>query len=256
MFGLADMRQLQCIFLKYVDIFEVNAASWTAEGRVQVSRITSRMGSNPHGRLSSNPFSNFEVNDGCGRAEWAISEPKAAAPAIPRREGAISRHGSLRDTLGKQQRWLAQHKQFVESNRKLHEVATLSEHFPGISPYPRVNERGKRPRCGSEECWGSSLCSWSPCHQRTRAPTSCSFESKTRTGRLQLSSVSAVWPFYIQNSGLSYVINTGRGPFITLCDRLADKRHRSNTQSCNNQAGDYREIGMFCYINVSCVSYL
>lgn len=149
------------------------------------------------------------MNVGCGWAEWAISEPKAAAPAIPRREGAISRHGSLCDTLGKQQRWLAQHKQFVESNRKLHEVATLSEHFPGISPYPREKERGKRPRCGSEVCRSSSLCSWSSCHQRTHAHTSCSFKSKARTGRHQLSLISAVWPFYIQNSGLSYVINTG-----------------------------------------------
>lgn len=153
-----------------------------------------------------------------------MSHSKTAAPAIPRREGAISRHGSLCDTLGKQQRWLAQHKQFVESNRKLHEVATLSEHFPGISPYPRENERGKLPRCGSEVCWSSSLCSWSARHQRTHAHTSCSFKSKAPT-----SIAISCRPFYIQNSGLSYVKHTGQGPFITLCDRLADKRPRSNT---------------------------
>lgn len=65
-----------------------------------------------------------------------ISDRKAAAPAIPRREGAISRRGWLCDTLGKQQRRLTQHKQFVESNRKLHGVVTLSERFPRILSLP------------------------------------------------------------------------------------------------------------------------
>lgn len=37
---------------------------------------------------------------------------------------------------------LSQHRQFVESNGKLHEVATLPEHFPGVSPYIGENEKG------------------------------------------------------------------------------------------------------------------
>lgn len=40
--------------------------------------------------------------------------------------------------------WLSQHRQFVESDGKLHGVVTLSEQFPGISPYISENGRGER----------------------------------------------------------------------------------------------------------------
>ena len=38
---------------------------------------------------------------------------------------------------------LSQHRHFVESDGKLQGVATLSEHFPGISPYISENGRGE-----------------------------------------------------------------------------------------------------------------
>lgn len=134
------------------------------------------------GGAKTNRQTHFVMNVVTGRAEWPFLTAKPPAPAIPRREGAISRHGRLCDTLGKQQRRLTQHKQFVESNRKLHGVVTLSERFPRILPLPTWKwDR----RCAQVQAFAAGLL----CLERMHAHASCCFKSNTRHP------ISVVWLF-------------------------------------------------------------
>lgn len=107
-------------------------------------------------------------------------------PAIRRtcRSQAGRCYLSTKLTQGKQQHWLPQHKQFFESNRKLHEVVTLSVHFPGLSPYIRENERG-RWRCADAEGFAAGLCAVRGCMHALSTVNCMSHDSTDR----QLTSV-------------------------------------------------------------------
>lgn len=95
-------------------------------------------------------FFGFELIVVAGRADEAICDCQTC------RSQAGGCYLSAQLTLGKPQHWLPQHKQFVESNRKLHEVVTLSVHFPGISLYICENEK-RNGRCADAEVFAAGL---------------------------------------------------------------------------------------------------
>ena len=72
---------------------------------------------------------------------YVFNEVLVATPEL------IPRHGQVCHTqaavLANGLSHLSQHPPFVDSDRKLHKVTTLSERFPGISPYVSVMVRGR-----------------------------------------------------------------------------------------------------------------
>lgn len=110
----------------------------------------------------------FWVNRSCRAGRWSHLW-------LPSRRTCRSQAGgcylSAQLTLGKPQHWLPQHKQFVESNRKLHEVVTLSVHFPGISLYICENEK-RNGRCADAEVFAAGLRAAWECTHLLSAPSS------------------------------------------------------------------------------------